>query len=264
MHWRDFWWGEYCKFVKNSSECSPQHDQIFETFDKEFQEHFLRLLSFIKQQAISQKAPATSTNYSLRIIFPHKESGCEYRLITRTGFSKAAITPEDFLVYNGRGDLIWKWRESDRPSAETNIHHFLYQPHLFLPTQPACVLHFHSVLSSFLSWHYLKHHQSQIVFQGLELLKAFPGIIDHHVSVILPIVQNNQDMDILTKDMRELMQSMDLPIHGILIAGHGLYTWGKDVDEAIRHAEAWEYLLEFKHLEHLYRNVLIEHTDRTY
>ena len=32
--------------------------------------------------------------------------------------------------------------------------------------------------------------------------------------------------------------------HGLLIGGHGLYTWGRDAAEARRHVEALEYLLE--------------------
>jgi methylthioribulose-1-phosphate dehydratase len=30
---------------------------------------------------------------------------------------------------------------------------------------------------------------------------------------------------------------------GYLIAGHGLYTWGRDVEEAQRHLDAFEFLL---------------------
>jgi len=32
--------------------------------------------------------------------------------------------------------------------------------------------------------------------------------------------------------------------HGFLLAGHGLYAWGKDVAEARRHIEIFEFLLE--------------------
>jgi methylthioribulose-1-phosphate dehydratase len=30
--------------------------------------------------------------------------------------------------------------------------------------------------------------------------------------------------------------------HGFLLAGHGLYTWGATVSEALRHAEAFDFL----------------------
>jgi methylthioribulose-1-phosphate dehydratase len=32
--------------------------------------------------------------------------------------------------------------------------------------------------------------------------------------------------------------------HGLLIRRHGLYTWGRDLDELKRHMEVLEFLLE--------------------
>jgi methylthioribulose-1-phosphate dehydratase len=32
--------------------------------------------------------------------------------------------------------------------------------------------------------------------------------------------------------------------HAILIAGHGMYTWGRSIDDAERHVEILEFLLE--------------------
>ena len=32
--------------------------------------------------------------------------------------------------------------------------------------------------------------------------------------------------------------------HGYLIRKHGLYTWGRDLDEARRHVEIFEFLFE--------------------
>jgi methylthioribulose-1-phosphate dehydratase len=33
------------------------------------------------------------------------------------------------------------------------------------------------------------------------------------------------------------------PLSGYLIAGHGLYAWGRDLAEARRHLEAFEFML---------------------
>jgi methylthioribulose-1-phosphate dehydratase len=33
------------------------------------------------------------------------------------------------------------------------------------------------------------------------------------------------------------------PLHGYLIDGHGIYTWGRDMPETRRHLEALEFLL---------------------
>jgi methylthioribulose-1-phosphate dehydratase len=32
--------------------------------------------------------------------------------------------------------------------------------------------------------------------------------------------------------------------HGVLLRGHGLYTWGQNLQEAKRHVEILEFLLE--------------------
>jgi methylthioribulose-1-phosphate dehydratase len=33
-------------------------------------------------------------------------------------------------------------------------------------------------------------------------------------------------------------------VHGFLLRGHGLYTWGDDLTQARRHVEIFEFLLE--------------------
>ena len=35
---------------------------------------------------------------------------------------------------------------------------------------------------------------------------------------------------------------------GYLIAGHGIYTWGRDLTECLRHLEAIEYLFDYRRL----------------
>jgi len=32
------------------------------------------------------------------------------------------------------------------------------------------------------------------------------------------------------------------PVFGFLLRGHGLYTWGRDLTHACRHAEAFDFL----------------------
>jgi len=34
------------------------------------------------------------------------------------------------------------------------------------------------------------------------------------------------------------------PCYGFLLAGHGLYVWGKDIPTAKRHLEVFEFLLQ--------------------
>ena len=49
----------------------------------------------------------------------------------------------------------------------------------------------------------------------------------------------------LAEQVRQRLGDAAEPLqHGYLIRKHGLYTWGRDLDEARRHVEIFEFLLE--------------------
>ena len=75
---------------------------------------------------------------------------------------------------------------------------------------------------------------------GFEMLKAFPGIETHETEVVVPVVDNAQDMRALAQVVAPRLEERLLP--GYLIRGHGLYAWGADLDAATRHVEAFEFL----------------------
>ncbi len=70
-------------------------------------------------------------------------------------------------------------------------------------------------------------------FAGHELCKVFPGVTDHLTDVTLPIVDNDQDMPRLAAALEPRLAT-DPPPPAYLIRGHGLYGWGRDLDEAER------------------------------
>jgi len=75
----------------------------------------------------------------------------------------------------------------------------------------------------------------------MELLKAFRGHQTHDASIDLPILPNQQDMRLLATQIEAKLGAPNL--YGYLIEGHGLYAWGRDMTEARRHLEAFEFLL---------------------
>ena len=101
------------------------------------------------------------------------------------------------------------------------------------------VLHPHSVNATLLS----RLAGEELVLQDYELLKAFPGVDSHAGTVVVPVFANDQNIERLAQKVDDYMQS-EGPIHGYLIEGHGFYTWGHDVDDAMRHVEAFEFLFE--------------------
>ena len=62
-------------------------------------------------------------------------------------------------------------------------------------------------------------------------------------ALVRATVAQTQDMPRLAGRLREALETHPAA-HAVLLAGHGMYTWGKSVDEAARHVEIVEFLLE--------------------
>ena len=72
------------------------------------------------------------------------------------------------------------------------------------------------------------------------MLKGLRGITSHEATHTLPVVNNSQNMEELVKTIQPHLQTQTW---GLLVAGHGLYTWGDNLNEARRHVEILEFLL---------------------
>ncbi len=172
--------------------------------------------------------PATSGNFSVR-------TGPRTAAITRSGTDKGALVPEDILL----ADI-----ESAPPpgaSAETPLHLRLYRDR----PEIGAVIHTHADVAAVLSYAGM-----DLVLSGWELLKAFAGVVSHEARVLVPVFPNDQDTEALAERVASRLalegagsgnRSTAAPAY--LLAGHGLYTWGRTLDEAKRHAVALEHLL---------------------
>lgn len=177
-------------------------------------------------------SPATSTNYSVRAMDPN------FAMISRSGVDKAYFTQEDLIKIDLEGQITPDFQGPGiKPSAETEIHTWLYKKF----PQTNCVLHTHSVLGTVLSMS--MKNELKMSFEGLEIIKGLEGNTTHDQVEIIPIVLNSQDMKDIIRDM-EIHFKSHPNIHGFLIAGHGLYTWGKDLMTTKRHIETFEFLFE--------------------
>ena len=85
----------------------------------------------------------------------------------------------------------------------------------------------------------------ELVLQDYELLKALEGIDTHESRIVVPIFSNDQNIPRLSLKVDEYIE-MHGDIYGYIIAGHGFYTWGSSVKEALRHVEALEYLFDIE------------------
>lgn len=177
-------------------------------------------------------SPATSTNYSVR-----SEKSEEY-IISRSGVDKSKFTLSDLILINADGEVLDNFKgEGIKSSAETEIHTALYKRF----PEASCVLHTHSLLGTMLSHTQLA--EGVLKFEGLEIIKGLSGNETHDMEEILPIVANSQEMPVILNDMEKYFKKYP-NLHGFLIAGHGLYTWGKDIPSTKRHIETFEFLFE--------------------
>jgi methylthioribulose-1-phosphate dehydratase len=82
-----------------------------------------------------------------------------------------------------------------------------------------------------------------MTLSGYEMLKALAGVTTHNHVETIPVVPNDQDTARLAEIADDFLDRSPRA-HAYLIAGHGIYTWGRSVAEARRHVEALEFLFE--------------------
>ena len=153
--------------------------------------------------------------------------------ITASGLDKGRLTRDGIVIVDEDGAAL---NGMPRASAEAALHVAIVRNR-----NATAVLHTHSVWSTLLS----EHHGDAGGFEiaGYEMLKGLDGISTHDHAEWIPIIENSQDCDALAKTIDTLLT--ELPnTHAFLLRRHGLYTWGKDLEEARRHIEILEFLME--------------------
>jgi methylthioribulose-1-phosphate dehydratase len=170
--------------------------------------------------------PATSSNFSMRMDANHAA-------ITISGRDKGTLTLSDIMVIDMDGNAVGT---NARPSAETLLHTQIYRCF----NDSNAVLHTHSRTQTVASR--LFATAGIVTLEGYELLKAIAGQTTHETHIDLPVFPNTQEMTELTDRVDRWIET-DKPLYGYLIDGHGIYAWGRDMPEAERHIEAFEFLL---------------------
>lgn len=168
--------------------------------------------------------PATSGNFSIRLD-PDRIA------ITVSGRHKGRLTADDIMLIDLDGNSL----DKRQPSAEKFLHTQIY--HRF--PNAGAVLHPHSIHATLIS----RLVEGVLELEDYELLKAFNGVMTHEARLHVPVFGNDQDIRRLAVDIDAWMESNE-PVYGYLIRGHGFYTWGETIDDAMRHVEAFDYLFK--------------------
>ena len=153
--------------------------------------------------------------------------------ITSSGIDKGLIDAVNILEVDEMGSVV---SGTARASAETLLH-----VEIARRRGAGAVLHTHSIWSNILSE--ASAGQGGIEISGYEMLKGLEGVQSHEECEWLPILENSQDMAALSGVVGETLDRFPA-CHGFLLRRHGLYTWGRDLAEAKRHVEIFEFLLE--------------------
>jgi methylthioribulose-1-phosphate dehydratase len=156
--------------------------------------------------------------------------------ITPSATFKGELLADEILEMDER--CVPVERAGARVSAEARLH-----VEVVRARGAGAVLHTHSIWSTLLSERY--GDTRGFAIEGYEMLKGLEGVRTHEHREWLPIVENDQDMARLSGVVREILDAQR-DAHGFLLRGHGLYTWGADLPQAIRHVEILEFLLEVK------------------
>ena len=154
-------------------------------------------------------------------------------LMTPSGAHKGRLKVSDFLIVDAEGRPK---PARKKPSAEALLHLEIVRARA-----AGAVLHTHSVWSTILSERHA--HSQGLAIEGFEMLKGLDGVKTHEHREWIPILANDQDMPRLAGRLRQILEAHPAA-HAVLLGGHGMYTWGRDLDEAARHVEILEFLLE--------------------
>ena len=155
-------------------------------------------------------------------------------LITASRRDKGRLTRTDFVRINAAAEPTTPNQPPVPASAPLHL--------ALAETGAGAVLHTTSVWSTILSDHF--HENGGVAIKGYSMLHALQGAAAHDHREWIPIFENAEDVSALTGQIRDALARLDPRPHGFLIRRDGLYTWGEDLDEARRHVEALEFLLE--------------------
>ncbi len=169
--------------------------------------------------------PATSGNLSARI-------DTDRMAITASGYDKGRLERGQILIQPLDGPPL------PGSSAETALHLAAYRR----APQIGAVLHVHSKSATLISRLALAQGRDRVIIEGYELQKAFAGVKTHAQRLEIAVFPNTQDIDALSARVEAVIDGF-APVPGYLIGGHGLYAWGANRADAIRHVEAFEFLL---------------------
>ncbi|MGD8166229.1 methylthioribulose 1-phosphate dehydratase [Herbiconiux sp. P16] len=169
--------------------------------------------------------------------------------VTASGLDKGELTATDIVLVDENGEwvadaaadagagLTAELGLATRPSAEAGLH-----ARIAAVTGAGAVIHVHALAAvrAGFAW------PEGVLLHDLEMLKGI-GHSAHGEEVVIPVVQNHQDMRVLGDDFERVYiprTASVAEVPALVVAGHGIYAWGADLRQARWHLELVEALLQ--------------------
>ncbi|MDH6576341.1 methylthioribulose 1-phosphate dehydratase [Kitasatospora sp. MAP5-34] len=169
--------------------------------------------------------PGTSGNLSVRL--PGSEP---LALITASGRDKGELTAEDTVLVDARSGAPARPTVL-RASAETSIHAAVYRS-----TDAGAVIHVHPPYATAVACR--AGGGEGLRLEGFELLKGL-GLAEAS-GTELPVFANWPDVPRIADEIAAYLAARADAPPGLLIADHGITTWGADLAEARNRLECLE------------------------
>jgi methylthioribulose-1-phosphate dehydratase len=158
--------------------------------------------------------------------------------VTASGLDKGELGAADVVLVDGAGDLLPADDRGLVPSAEAGLH-----ARIASVTGAGACVHVHAMAAVEAGFHW----PGGVEIADMEMLKGI-GHSAHGERVVIPVVQNSQDMVELGDRFEEVYRRPEngvAEVPALIVASHGMYAWGEDLAAARRHTEIAEWLLRF-------------------
>lgn len=150
-----------------------------------------------------------------------------------SGVAKESMKPEDIFILDKNGKVH---RNPENQKLKVSECHPLFMQAYAVGA--GAVIHSHSIHAMLVTFLFKENFQ----IQNLEMAK---GISNHRVfeACQVPIIANTEKEAQLEKSLAKAVAA-NPKAFAVLVRGHGVYIWGKDWQEAKKHAECYDYLFE--------------------
>ncbi|WP_179889491.1 methylthioribulose 1-phosphate dehydratase [Streptomyces sp. st115] len=176
--------------------------------------------------------PGTSGNISMRL-----PDDPDRALITASGRDKGELTARDVVevdALTGRASPSVQ----DRPSAETSIHAAVYRV-----TGARAVIHVHSPYATVVAHRAAALDAvASVRLERFELLKGLG--LKNPTFTDLPVFPNWPEVDRIADDVAAHLGADREGPPGLLLADHGITTWGESLGQAKNRLECLESLCQ--------------------